>query len=519
MIFFKKHMQNSLLANVKTLAIVCNQWGDTGKGKFVDYFTPWADIIARGAGGANAGHTIIKDNRKIVVHLLPSSVLYDREGKVSIIGRGVAFDPIQCLAELREVNSFLGHQPQNLKISYQAKLVLPQHILMDRLRESGGSNNKIGTTGRGVGPCYTDFYARIGLTVNDMLHKDLFVKKFRKNLSEKMTVLRSYESSLIKNILNIPILENGMFFDEKNIINEEAIVHQYCEVYAKQLQQYISDTDNFLRENIGKKNVILEGAQGLLLSIDYGSYPYVTSSDPSIEGLVHGVGLKEKDVDMTLGIVKAFFMTRVGLGPFPTEFGGVAGEQYTYDNNQSSEMRDCVTATVNDTDELRQGCAIRIKGNEYGATTGRLRRVGWLDLTLLRYAIKVNGHDLILTKIDILDECNEIKICTAYEYIGVDYLFGGQKIVAGHKFTVAPMDIEILSACKPVYAVFPGWKRDITKMREQGELPVELTNILDFIEKETGAHVKILSVGAGADETIIYEEVKESVSAPLMLVS
>ncbi len=487
--------------DINTIAIVCNQWGDTGKGKFVDYFTPWADIVARGTGGANAGHTIQKDGKDIVVHLLPSSILYDREGKISIIGNGVAFDPMQCLEEAHMVRG-LGYPVEHLLISHRAKLVLPQHILLDRAREMASGKNRLGTTGRGIGPVYADFYARVGLFVNDLLNKDIFARRLQQNLSEKLKILNTFDRELLKKILEQPLLGAGIFYDEQNILNIEAIVETYCEKYASELKEYIADTDTFLRNHVGKKRILLEGAQGLLLSVDYGSYPYVTSSDCSIEGLVKGVGLKEKNVDLTLGIVKAFYMTRVGSGPFPTEFGGVASENYCEGKDRAHEEQNFSNASVNDNDELTQGIAIRLAGHEYGATTGRPRRTGWLDLPLLRRSIMINGGEIILTKLDVLDGCQQIKICSEYEYIGSTFQRGKELFLHGQRIRVAPVEAELLRYCRPIYEVFPGWVQPIRNFRVYEDLPMNLQNIIEYVERESGSQVRFISVGPDALETI-----------------
>jgi len=492
----------NFLQGKKTISVVCNQWGDTGKGKFVDYFAQWADIIARGTGGANAGHTIILNNKKYVFHLVPSGILFDSFGKICIIGQGVAFDPRAFIEEL-DILDTENQSYDNLKISLNAKLVMPYHLLLDRLKESNAGKNKIGTTGRGIGPLYVDHYDRKGLIVNDILNKDIFKEKLKRSLKDKMKIIETYDKDLIKNILSHNHLENGAFYNEETILDLDKIVEYYTEKYANRLRKYICDSELFLRNNLGKKNILLEGAQGYLLSIDYGSYPFVTSSDPSILGLAKGVGLKESDLDLNLGIVKAFYMTRVGEGPFPTELGGKVSDVHCSTKNRDFEKNEYPNADINSNDEFTQGVAIRFAGNEYGATTGRPRRTGWLDLPLLRTASTINGNDLILTKIDVLSACNTIKLCDYYEYVGEDYFYGDILLKKGDKIETAITDSFVLNNCKPIYSEHEGWLSEITSIKEYDDLPEKLKKIIEYIENKTNTKVRIVSVGAERDETIL----------------
>ena len=426
----QKIQMDKLLEGVSTLGIVCNQFGDTGKGKFVDIFASWADIIARGTGGANAGHTITFGKTEHIFHLIPSGILYDKEGKINIIGTGSAFDPAVIMEEI-ELLKKEGFTYKNLLISRNAHLVMPQHLLMDRIKESC-KEGKIGTTGRGIGPVYVDFYARNGLVVNDILNREIFEKKLRKNLKDKIDYLRQFDIKAIEDVLRHKHLGSGKFFDAKEIFNFDALVEAYME-YAKILGNLITDTDTFLREALGKKKILLEGAQGMGLSIDYGTYPYVTSSDCTIGGLAKGVGLKEQDVDLTLGIVKVPYMTRVGEGPFPTEIGGQKSAEWcgTPGVTKTTEQEKYPNATVNETDEFLLGIGIRKAGHEYGATTGRPRRTGWLDLPFLRYGLQFSSRDLILTKLDVFDEAENISICTSYIYEGPGFNLGKEILTKG----------------------------------------------------------------------------------------
>jgi adenylosuccinate synthase len=494
---------SKLWETLKTIAIVCYQWGDTGKGKIVDLLAERADIIARGTGGDNAGHTVIINGKKYIFHLIPSGILWDCKGKINLIGSGVVFNPRVAREELdilaKENMSF-----NNLIISRNAKLILPQHILLDKLKESADGKGKIGTTGRGIGPAYVDHYARLGLTVNDMLNKDVFVKKLRKNLKEKFRMLEHFDINAIRQITAWdPHLERGAFFDHNEFLNVDNIVSRYSE-YGEYFKEMIRDTDDFLRQNIGKSRTLLEGAQGLFLSVDFGTYPYVTASDCSSQGLARGVGIKDSDIDMTLGIVKAFYMTRVGGGPFPTEIGGKDSADWCGQDGitRETEKNKFPEASVNSQDEMEQGVGIRMAGDEYGATTGRPRRTGWLDLPMLRYAINLSGPNIVFTKIDVLKDCEEIKICHEYIYRGPDYWLGRMKLTSGDHISTAVPDSEVMKYCEPKYVVFPGWKSDIREIKSNADLPEKLGNIIEFVKNETGAEPRIISVGADRNETI-----------------
>ena len=490
-----------LLKGVKTLGIICNQWGDTGKGKFVDFFSDWAHVIARGTGGANAGHTISLSGKEHIFHLVPSGILYDADGKINIIGTGTAIDPGIVRHELGLLEK--EKLPyDHLLISKDAKLVLPQHLVMDRARESGAG--KIGTTGRGIGPAYEDHYARTGLIMNDLLNIDVFVRKLRRNLEDKVRFLQTMDPEIIKDIMHHPHLGEGYYWDPKTIFNIDSIVEMYCR-NNKKLEPMIRETDNFLREIVGMKNILLEGAQGTLLSIDYGTYPYVTSSDCSISGLARGVGLREEDVDLTLGIVKAPYMTRVGEGPFPTEFGGTESAEWCAQKgvNRASEAKNFGRPSINHPNQYTQGVAVRMAGDEYGATTGRPRRTGWLDLPLLRYSLQLNGPNTILTKVDVMDYCDEILICSEYVYTGQSYHLGNTTIRKGHVFRTAVMDSHIIQHCHPRYVRFKGWNAPLPNIRSSEELPVEFKKIWRYIEQETGMHTRIISVGKDREETIV----------------
>ncbi len=486
----------------QVIAVVCNQWGDSGKGKLVDWLSEWADVVIRGTGGGNAGHTVKVGNLIHVLHTIPCGILRDSDGVVNIIGNGVAFDPRGVCEELDELNR-LGKNYYNLRIAYNAKLILPQHIVLDRIKEARAGADKIGTTGRGIGPVYTDHYARVGLIVNDMLNPDVFRRKLKKNLRDKLIMLKNEDVKVLRKIMQHQHTDFGIYFDQKNIFDVDAIVEMYSE-YGKRLQEFMTDTDemarNFVRD---KKKILLEGAQGLMLSVDYGTMPFVTSSDCSIEGLAKGSGIKEKDVELVLGVVKAPYMTRVGEGPFPTELGGEKSAKWCSSHTLAQEQTEYPNANINDSDEFVRGIAVRKAGGEYGATTGRPRRTGWLDLPLLRYALYVNGGDIALTKLQVFDGAEKIRICTIYTYNGPDYQIGNRTLQTGELMFVAIPDPDIMKHCTPYYNTLPGWKQKTQNIRNYERLPKNLRNLVDFIEDETGARVRVLSMGPERSQTII----------------
>jgi len=494
------------LGDARIVAVVCNQWGDSGKGKLVDFLSEWADVVVRGTGGGNAGHTVVLGDETYIFHLIPCGITRDADGKLNVIGNGVAFEPRAACEEL----DFLDKHRMTyngLRIAYNAKLVLPQHLVLDRVAESRG-RGKIGTTGRGIGPVYADHVARVGLTVNDMLNVDVFRRKLEKNLEQKVALLKGMglgprDSKAVFEIMQHPHLERGAFFDARYFFDIDAIVRRYME-YGKRLGRFIADVDNLVRQAKGeRKRILLEGAQGHMLSIDYGSYPYVTSSDCSIPGLAKGSGLSERDVDFVLGVVKAPYMTRVGGGPFPTEFGGEESEKWCASHTRQDEEREYQDASVNDKNEFRQGVAIRRVGGEYGATTKRPRRTGWLDLPLLRYAVQTNGRSVVLTKLQVLDNVDTIKICEQYVYNGNDYQLGNRTLRREDRLDVAIPDAEVLRNCAPVYREFSGWKTPTADIKEYDALPRKLRDIVEFIEQSAGVRAWILSMGPDREQTIL----------------
>ncbi len=415
--------------------LVGSQWGDEGKGKIVDILGDRYDIVARYQGGANAGHTIVIGDQQYVLHLIPSGIL--RDGIECVIGNGVVIDPQALLDEIKFLEDHGFSVKGRLFISHNAHLIMPYHKILDSINESG--ENKIGTTGRGIGPCYIDKYDRKGIRIVDLLDKVELEKKIRRNIEEK--------NQIIKNIYNGEELD------------AEKIVEEYLE-FDKTIDQYITDVPTYIDNAIKDgKSILMEGAQGALLDVDHGTYPYVTSSSPTSGGACTGVGVPPTQITSVFGIVKAY-ITRVGLGPFPTELHGDAGE------------------------ELRQW------GGEFGATTGRPRRCGWYDAFLVNYSRMINGIERVaITKLDVLSNFDEIKVCIGYE-------------LDGKRLKSFPSTNSQLEKVVPIYETLPGWKTDITGIRKYDDLPIETKNYLSFIAEHSGFEISIISVGPKREQTI-----------------
>jgi adenylosuccinate synthase len=422
---------------MSTVVIVGAQWGDEGKGKIVDVLTLKADLVARYQGGNNAGHTVVIDNEKYVLHLIPSGILH--KGTKCAIGNGVVIDPLALLGEIDELRSRNIDIDNNLCISQNAHIIMPYHGAIEREQEK---SKKIGTTGRGIGPSYTDKIARNGIRVIDLLRPDLFREKLRANLS-----VFNY---LLVNLYKADPLSEDKIFDE------------YMG-YAKQLGKFVTDVSLLINREIeAGKNILLEGAQGTLLDIDHGTYPYVTSSNTIAGGACTGAGIGPTKIDRILGIVKAY-TTRVGEGPFPTELNDELGE------------------------------SIRQRGGEFGATTGRPRRCGWLDILGLRYSVSINGLTGIgLTKMDILDGLEKINLCVGYKYDGKVY----------DTFTT---DLDVLKRCEPVYEEMPGWKESTVGIKEFDRLPSNAKSYIKKIEYLLKTPIQIISTGPKRDEIIVLD--------------
>ena len=420
------------------LAVVGAQWGDEGKGKLIDILCESVDVTVRYQGGNNAGHTVIVGQKEYVFHLIPSAIL--RPSKVCVIGNGVVIDPKALLEEMDGLKKRgLSMTHQRLKISANAHVVMPYHRVMDQLRESKRSH-KIGTTGRGIGPCYSDKVGRMGVRMIDLLNSKVLKAKLADNLNEKNDIF-----------VKVYGYKN---YDFREIYGE------YLS-YGRRLKSYICDTALYLKDVIErKKKILFEGAQGTFLDIDFGTYPFVTSSNATIGGVCAGTGVPPGHIGKVVAAAKAY-TTRVGEGPFPTEF--------------DAKMDDI----------------IRSKGNEFGATTGRPRRCGWFDSVLVRYALIINGaSELAIMKLDVLDDLKELKIATAYTYKG--------KVYKDY-----PHDLHVLSQARPVYETVPGWQSDTRGVRQYRNLPGPARRYLERLEALLSIKIKYISVGSKRDEIIV----------------
>ena len=416
--------------------VVGAQWGDEGKGKITDMLSQTADVIVRYGGGNNAGHTVIVGDEKFELHLIPSGILYS--DKVCIIGNGVVIDP-EVLVEEMEGLKERGISLDNLYISDTAHVIMPYHRLLDQLEEQRKGDDKIGTTGKGIGPTYTDKAARRGLRIADLLDEEIFYNKVKEALE--------YQNLLLEKVYGAEPL------------TPEEIVESYQPCIDKLKPHIVNSSLMIDKADQEDKKIFFEGAQGTLLDIDYGTYPYVTSSNPTAGGVCTGAGIGPVQIDDVIGVVKAY-ITRVGEGPFPTELNGETGER------------------------------LREEGNEYGVTTGRPRRCGWLDLPLLKHAVRVNGlTELVLTKLDVLSGFDEIKVCTGYQK--------GEDLIKE-----VPADFDKLKEYKPVYQVFDGWDEDISELREYEDLPENAKIYIKNIEEATETPVKIIGVGPKREEAI-----------------
>ncbi len=423
------------------IIVVGVQWGDEGKGKIVDFLSKKADVVARFQGGHNAGHTVVINNEKYILHVIPSGVLY--KGKQCLIGNGVVVDPASLIEEINGLRERGVDVSENLFLSKNAHVIMPYHMALDRENEKLRGSKSIGTTGRGIGPTYCDKISRVGIRVADLLQPELFKEKLKANLF--------HINFLLENLYKAPGFQ------------AEEIYNEYMG-YAETLKGYIADTDILINKTIAENgNVLFEGAQGTLLDIDHGTYPYVTSSNSIAGGACTGLGVGPTKISGVLGVVKAY-TTRVGSGPFPTEIRDSLGEK------------------------------IREKGGEYGATTGRPRRCGWLDMVILRHSARINGlTGIAITKLDILDGLDSIKICTAYKHDGKIY----------EEF---PKEINILQECEPVYEELEGWSTATLGMKEIHELPEAAKAYIKKIENMVGVQVQIISTGQKRDELIQLKE-------------
>ncbi|MEB3103212.1 adenylosuccinate synthase [Ferviditalea candida] len=420
---------------MSTVVVVGTQWGDEGKGKITDFLAESSEVVARYQGGNNAGHTILINNNKYKLTLIPSGIFYG--DKVCVIGNGVVINPKALIEEIEYIREN-GFTTDNLKISDRAHLIMPYHLLLDELEELRKGDDKIGTTRKGIGPCYMDKAARNGIRVADLLDEEEFERKLRSITAEK--------NKMIKQVYGAAVL------------NADEILEEYLG-YVDKIRPYVTDTSVVLNDAIDQgKRVLFEGAQGVMLDIDHGTYPFVTSSNPIAGGVCIGAGVGPTKINQVIGVAKAY-TSRVGDGPFPTEL-----------NNEIGDW-------------------IREKGHEYGTVTGRPRRVGWFDSVVVRHARRVSGiTGLSLNSIDVLSGLETVRICTAYKYRG--------EVIESY-----PASLKVLSECEAVYEELPGWNEDISSARTLSDLPENARHYLERISQLTGIPLTIFSVGRNREQT------------------
>jgi adenylosuccinate synthase len=420
---------------MSTVVVVGTQWGDEGKGKITDFLAESADVVARYQGGNNAGHTILIDDKKYKLHLIPSGIFYN--DKICVIGNGMVINPAALIEEIQYIHDN-GFSTDNLKVSDRAHVIMPYHLLLDGLEEERKGDNKIGTTRKGIGPAYMDKAARNGIRIADLMDKAEFEKKLRQVVAEKNVLIQQVYGA--------------------EPLNVESILEEYLG-YAEKLRAYVTDTSVVLNDVIDEgRKVLFEGAQGVMLDIDQGTYPYVTSSNPTAGGVCIGSGVGPTKIRQVIGVAKSY-TTRVGDGPFPTE-----------QNNETGDW-------------------IREKGHEYGTTTGRPRRVGWFDSVVVRHARRVSGiTGLSLNSLDVMAGLETVKICTGYKF-------------RGEIITHYPASLNMLAECEAVYEEMPGWSEDITGVRKLEDLPANARNYVKRVEELTGIPVAIFSVGRNREQT------------------
>jgi adenylosuccinate synthase len=424
---------------LKSVIVIGAQWGDEGKGKIVDIYSEFADTIVRPTGGNNAGHTLIVKGEKYVFHLIPSGILHP--GKKCVISNGVVVDPKVLLSEIDRLKErgYLEDDGQ-LKLGLLANVILPYHISLDKAREERLGNRKIGTTARGIGPCYEDKMARIGIRVCDLSRSDVFAEQLRANLDLK--------NFLLKNYYGAEEVDFRKTYDE------------YI-AYGERLKPYLMDTSLFINHELRRgAKILFEGAQGTMLDVDHGTYPFVTSSNTTAGGVCTGSGVGPTKISSVVGVSKAY-ATRVGSGPFPTELFDDDGQM----------MRD--------------------RGHEYGSTTGRPRRCGWFDGPVIRYAARLNGMaSVALTKLDVLTGLSRVKVCVAYDINGV-------------RRDEVPLSLLEFEAARPIYEEVEGWKEDLSTAREYGDLPKTAQKFVLLLEEIAGVEISLVSVGADRNQTIL----------------
>ncbi|MEW6523527.1 MAG: adenylosuccinate synthase [Bacillota bacterium] len=421
---------------MSAVVVIGTQWGDEGKGKITDYLAHQADVVVRYQGGPNAGHTVVVGEQEYKLHLVPSGIF--GPGKLCLIGSGVVIDPERLVKELAYLQD-LGIDVSGLRISPSAHLIMPYHVLQDRLDEERKGDNKLGTTGRGVGPAYMDKFARTGLRVQDLLEPEVFLPALEGTIRHK--------NQLLERVYGTP------GFDAQELASK------YLE-YAEILRPYVTDTSRLINEALDQGlRVLFEGAQGTLLDIDHGTYPFVTSSYPTAGGACIGAGVGPTRISRVIGVAKAY-TTRVGDGPFPCELKDATGD------------------------------LIRTRGHEYGTSTGRPRRVGWLDASILRYSVRVNGlGGLAVTRVDTLGGIEQLRICTGYRY-------------RGQFLAEFPLSLKVLTECQPVYEELPGWDAEFPMVKRQADLPKTCLRYLKRIEELSGCPVMMISIGRERSQTL-----------------
>jgi len=421
--------------NMSTVVVVGTQWGDEGKGKITDFLAESADVVARYQGGNNAGHTILIDGEKFKLSLIPSGVFYKE--KTCVIGNGMVINPAALIQEINYIHEN-GFDTKNLVISDRAHVIMPYHMVLDALEEDRKGPNKIGTTRKGIGPCYMDKAARNGIRIADLMDAEEFELRLRPLMQEKNQVITQVYGA--------------------EALNVEEILTQYLE-YAEVLRNYVTDTSVILNDAIdADRKVLFEGAQGVMLDIDQGTYPFVTSSNPSAGGVCIGSGVGPSKIKQVIGVAKAY-TTRVGDGPFPTELNDATGDY------------------------------IRETGHEYGTVTGRARRVGWFDSVVVSHARRVSGiTGLSLNSLDVLSGLETVKICTGYKY-------------RGEVITHYPASLKMLAECEAVYEELPGWSEDITSAKTLDDLPANTRRYVERVSELTGIPIAIFSVGRNREQT------------------
>lgn len=426
---------------MSTVVVVGTQWGDEGKGKITDYLAESADVIARYQGGNNAGHTILINGKKYKLTMIPSGIFYDH--KICVIGNGMVLNPAALIDEINYIHEN-GFSTSKLKISDRAHVIMPYHLLLDQFEEERKGNDKIGTTQKGIGPCYMDKSARSGIRICDLMDPEEFTSKVKNLVAQKNVIIEQVYG--------------------KKPLDAEHMISEYLK-YAEVLRPYVSDTSVILNQAIDqKKKVLFEGAQGIMLDIDQGTYPFVTSSNPSAGGVCIGSGVGPTKVNEVIGVAKAY-TTRVGDGPFPTELKNDIGDW------------------------------IREKGFEYGTVTGRPRRVGWFDSVVVRHARRVSGiTGLSLNSIDVLSGLEEVKICTAYKYHG--------ELIEHY-----PASLKVLAECEAVYENYPGWKEDVSNCKTIDDLPPNAKRYVQRVSELTGIPISIFSVGRNREQTNLVRQI------------